>query len=463
MVLNRHLRSIHNIKYHKRDDFYNLKLRMDNFIEKKSDKRFFIMPGLRGVGKTTLLFQCYEYLIKQKDIPISDILYLSCDFINSISPTNIREIIETYLKTVHNTTPRLLNKPVFVFLDEVHYDKTWALNAKIIYDQSPNIFMIFTGSSSLHLNYNADTARRVVTYPILPLNYSQHLKLKYGYTSNISDNLINLIFKDEIESAQEKEEKINEDLINLQDYVESDWDDYFRYGSFCSTLNEIYKEDIISSLWSTISKIITNDIASVYNLNRISQENVYRVLLLLASQKPGQISQNKVASSLGKSTSTINHIFEILEKTQLLFHYQAYGGSNKKARKSWKYYIATASLKNSINEKFGNTSINQHDYNGILLENMIASTLFNLNQSQKIPRFNTYYDSSNGGVDFIIQKEFETAIPIEVGLGKKNNKQIKKAMNKFGSNHGILISNRTKKIEEKNGIVYITPKTFSFI
>lgn len=122
------------------------------------------------MGKTTLLFQCYEYLIKQKDIPISGILYLSCDFINIISPTNIREIIETYLKTIHNTTPRLLNKPVFVFLDEVHYDKTWALNAKIIYDQSPNIFMIFTGSSSLHLNYNADTARRVVTYPILPLN-----------------------------------------------------------------------------------------------------------------------------------------------------------------------------------------------------------------------------------------------------------------------------------------------------
>lgn len=37
------------------------------------------MPGLRRVGKSTLLLQCYEYLLKQRDISPTDILYVSCD------------------------------------------------------------------------------------------------------------------------------------------------------------------------------------------------------------------------------------------------------------------------------------------------------------------------------------------------------------------------------------------------
>ena len=37
------------------------------------------------------------------------------------------------------------------------------MNGKTIYDESPYIFLILTGSSSLHLNYNSDAARRLKT------------------------------------------------------------------------------------------------------------------------------------------------------------------------------------------------------------------------------------------------------------------------------------------------------------
>ena len=84
-----------------------------------------ILPRLRGVGKTTLLLQCYEYLFKEKNVSIADILYISCD------------------------------APIFLLIDEIHYDKNWTLHAKILYDKSPFIFMIFTGSSLL-LDYNED-------------------------------------------------------------------------------------------------------------------------------------------------------------------------------------------------------------------------------------------------------------------------------------------------------------------
>ncbi|MBE6493726.1 MAG: ATP-binding protein [Methanosphaera stadtmanae] len=465
-VLNRRLSSFKGIKYNQRDDFNILKKRIDDYLNKDSDERFFLLPGLRGVGKTTLLFQIYEYLLKQKDISPTDILYISCDDINATEETNLKEIIETYLENIHNTTPALLEKPIFLLADEVHYDTNWALNTKILYDKSPYIFMILTGSSSLHLDYNADAARRLKIHDILPLNYSTHLKLKYNYYTSISEDLINVLFTGNIENAQKEENKINKDLINNINYTPNDWETYFKYGGFCTTLNKKYITDMTGELWNITSKIITQDITPTFNLNKKTQDNVYRVLVLISSQKPGEISQNKVAASLSKSTSVINNIFNILEQTKIIFHYQAYGGAQTQSKKSWKYYLATASLKNGVNKKFGHTITDQRDYDGILLENLVASSLYNLkNQFRYDPNniFNVFYDKNKGGVDFIIQKEFNKPIPIEVGLGNKKDKQVRKFLNKYNSSYGIIVSNKTDKIEKEDNIIYMSPKTFSYI
>ena len=57
--------SIKTPELNKRNDFFELKNRIDLFLDKSSDARFYIMPGLRGVGKTTILFQLY--LMMQKN------------------------------------------------------------------------------------------------------------------------------------------------------------------------------------------------------------------------------------------------------------------------------------------------------------------------------------------------------------------------------------------------------------
>ncbi|MDO5825404.1 MAG: AAA family ATPase [Methanosphaera sp.] len=464
--LNNKLFSFKGVKFNKRDEFDIIKRRIDDYIEKESDERLFLLPGLRGVGKTTLLYQIYEYLLKQRDISPSDILYISCDDLNAINEVNLKEVIEEYLQDVHNTTPALLNKQVFILIDEAHYDKNWDLHVKLIYDKSPNIFMMLSGSSSLHLDFNADVARRLKIHEILPLNYTQHLKLKYDYDAHVSNDLIEALFEGNVEKAQKQEFKISRELININDYNPNDWNTYFKYGAFCGVLDKKYLTDMTEELWSIVSKIITQDITPEYNLNKQAQDKVYRVLVLISSQKPGQISQNKVAASLNNSTSTMNNIFRILEQTRIIFHYQAYGGSQTQSKKSWKYYIATPSLKNGINKKFGHTIANERDYDGILLENLVASLLFNLkNKLSYTPDkiFNVFYDKTDGGVVFIIQREFHKPIPIEVGLGKKSDKQVKKFMNKHDSPYGVIISNKTDKIEKKEDIIYIPPKTFSFI
>jgi hypothetical protein len=44
-------------------------------------------------------------------------------------------------------------------------------------------------------------------------------------------------------------------------------------------------------------------------------------------------------------------------------------------------------------------------------------------------------------VDFIIHRSFEKPIPIEVGRGKKDRKQITHAMNNYNAEYGINLNN----------------------
>ncbi|WP_305554672.1 hypothetical protein [Methanobrevibacter sp. V74] len=98
-----------------------------------------------------------------------------------------------------------------------------------------------------------------------------------------------------------------------------------------------------------------------------------------------------------------------------------------------------------------------------MLENQIASNLFNLSNNNVSFDFNVYYDSQKGGVDFIVQKSFGNAIPIESGIDDKTKRQVKKAINKYDADYGIVVSNKTDCIEKRDDMIFIPPKTFSFL
>ena len=73
-----------------------------------------------------------------------------------------------------------------------------------------------------------------------------------------------------------------------------------------------------------------------------------------------------------------------------------------------------------------------------------------------------FYDAEKKGVDFLI-KMSERIIPIEVGIGKKTKGQITKSMDKYNTDIGILVSNRTSRIKYENNIIYVPVSTFALI
>ena len=137
-----------------------------------------------------------------------------------------------------------------------------------------------------------------------------------------------------------------------------------------------------------------------------------------------------------------------------------------RAKKSWQYYFATPSIMYAINLKFGFSSIKLSEYEGILLETLVGSNLVNLKNSEKFFEFSIFYDSykvKKERVDFIIKKDFDEVIPIEVGRGNKGMGQINDAIRRYKSPHGIVISDTTKTIEKVDNVIFIPIKTFSLM
>lgn len=450
--------------FNHRSDFENITNMIDDFLNGENINRFIVLPGLRGVGKTTILYQVYEYLLKTKNIPQNQILYISCDNINKITKCDILKTIEFYLDEFHHLTPRTLKKELFLLIDESHFDKEWSMAGKIIYDQSKKIFMIFTGSSALKLEYENEAKRRMIRNTIFPLNYSQHLKLKYNYdTGNISNELFNLLFTSEINKSCKLEQKINEDLMNLKNYTTNDWDNYFKFGGFPSLLHEQTERKACEKLYESVDTIVTKDLGTIKNITTDSEDQALRLLQFLAQKLPGDISQATLAQSANTNKSTVNSLLRLLEKTQLIFHYEPYVSPGGRVKKSWNYYFANSSIRHAINKHFGFSSMKKEDYEGILLENLVASSLFNVKNNENYFEFDIFFELGKNTVDFLIKKGFENPIPIEVGLGDKNKRQIKKAINKYKSDYGIIISNTTKTIKKDDDVIYIPIKTFSLM
>lgn len=449
--------NIHRLKY------FTIKNHIDNFINENNEyyNRFIVMPGLRGVGKTTILYQVYNYLINN-NIDYKNIIYLDIFDLKSTYDTSIKEIFEIYLKEKHETTIANLNNKIFLLVDEAQLDKNWAKIGKLIFDKTFNVFMIFTGSSALELEMNTDATRRITKEQIFPCNFQEYLNLKHNI--NLSkNNFKELLFKYNINTINEIincEKIIDKDLFNLDNDLEIELKKFLHSQGFPFALN-IKEEYIHQTTNEIIKKIVHNDLIQFKKFNKVNDNEILRIITYLATKKPGTASNIKLSQITNLNVKTINNILTTLKQTQLIFSIPAYGTSGKILKKPLQHLFLTPSIKTALNYKIGRYNLNHIKCYATLAENLVASILYKLTEETM---FSTglFYDSNKKGVDFIF-KTTDRTIPIEVGVGKKTKSQLTKAITNYNADFGILVSNRTERIKKEKNIIYFPLSKFALI
>lgn len=454
-------------KFNKRSDYEDIIKYVDYFLNGNNVNRFLVLPGLRDVGKTTLLFQTYEYLLNEKDISAQNILYFSCDQLKKRGNVDIFNVINHYIETYHNSIIETLSQPVFILIDEAQYDKDWALNGKLVYDASKNIFMIFSGSSALKLSSNPDAARRLLNIPIYPLTYSQHLKLKYGnYKNTISKSMVNLIFDGNVGNSGDIDNEMIKIYLNFTNYDVNEWKNFLQFGGFPSSFYQDFN-DITKKIKDMVDKVVMTDMNNIGGINYETQYLAFQILNYFAFQNPGEVSKASLSNHFDAKIALVTKVLDILEKTQLIFHIEPFTSSVKRTTKPNEYFFATSSLKHNLALDLGTAMLEDETaYMGKLFETYVASSFHNLD-NKNITSYKIYYDDANKksekNVDFIVQRGIEKPIPIEVSCGDKDDRQIKRAIRKYQSSHGIIISNTYQNIVKKDNIIYIPCEMFGFM
>jgi len=360
--------------------------------------------GLRRTGKTTLMYQLIDHLLKKTKK--NNILYFSFD--ESIK--ELDDVLDTYREI---TGKDFREEKVFVFLDEIQKLGNWQNHIKKYYDLYPKIKFIVSGSESLFIGK----------------------KIKETLAGRIYELLLNtLSFKEFLEMKKINTKK--EHAIKIKSYFRQ----YVEKGGFPEIVNENDINEIRRYVRSSvIDKIIFKDILKLSGIRDI---DLLTIILELIASTPGMyLEYNSLAQQLGRDRRLIKEYIMLLKEgfiIKILGNYRK--GKIASLRKMKRVYISDNGIITAYKP------ITDDTFFGKMVENAVINFLN--------PEF---FWKNSREVDAVLD-----GIPVEIKYKPKIISSdllgLREFMKKFGKKKGILLTrNDEKTIKVKEGVIDCVP------
>ncbi|MBD5259338.1 MAG: ATP-binding protein [Bacteroides sp.] len=253
--------------------------------------RLIMIKGARGVGKTTLMMQrCKECGDKG--------VYVSLDQL-WFNDHTILELADFHYK--HGGT--------HLFLDEVHlYPRpNWEQELKNIYDSYPELHVVITGSSLIHLNSKiADLSRRVAVYDLPGLSFREYLDISTGL--KFEPITMSEMLSDHISIARRVSSKLR---------VIAEFEKYLRMGyyPFFMDSSEVTYSQRVERL---VLSVIDIDIPAVANIEYETQLKLKKLLVVLAEQVPFVPNITNLSRDIEVSRNQLMRFFTLLDNGAIL-------------------------------------------------------------------------------------------------------------------------------------------------
>lgn len=264
----------------------------ERYLYKKINwsNRLISIQGARGTGKTTLLLHYGKELQQTK----KSVVYVSMDDLYFLTND-----LYGFAKTFEQQGGS------YLLLDEVHKYPNWSRELKLIYDDFPNLHVIFTSSSILEVyKSESDLSRRSVNYILKELSFREFLGL---HKINVPSYSIEEIIENHTQIASEMIEKFKP-LKYFQDFQ-----DHGAYPYFLEGIDSYHQK-----VKNTIDLIIEMDLHAIEDIDYQMLVKLKKLLLLIAQSVPFTINISKMSELVGVSRNTLLLALQLLERARLI-------------------------------------------------------------------------------------------------------------------------------------------------
>ena len=448
-------------KYPNRTIYVLLKKYVDDFFKTGSEPRMVGLAGLRGTGKTTLMWQIADYL-KESKIPI---YFFNVNEIQTAG-YNLYEILKAFEKFVLKKSFREFNKPLVLLFDEIHDDPDWARTLKILYDEAKTTFILCTGSSALLLQSTEDLARRIKIEKVYPFRFIEFITAKsfleknktiYPQKSLASDLKQIFFYSNSVEELHKnlntKKDKIKEYYKEINSTFNEEKDlllvsEYIKYHNVPAFIFYKDKSLIFDSIIDLFSRVIDQDIKKLGNNISVSSKIILKLLLQLAISD--EINFDALSKKTGINKTDIEQILDLLEKAELINILNPYGGSETRIWKNKKIFFMSPSLRLALlSIIYGSKS---DKFSSKLYEDIVAMYLIKTLNNGIV---SIAKQTESTTPDFIIET-LDKPLAIEVGSSKATTDQF----SKIDYRYGILVSNNIEDTSISSNYLKLPLKWF---
>lgn len=307
--------------YHRKIAKVDLRFKRYLYSQINWKARIISIKGARGVGKTTMLLQ--HILENYEDI--DQTLYASLD--------NLWFATHGLMELVDWADRHGISR---LYLDEVHRYEGWSQALKNIYDDYPDMSIVYTSSSLLVLdNAIVDMSRRQTPYTLYGLSFREYLDLE-------------CIFKTE---AIPLEDILNHHVKKAMEIVGSIkvaplFEAYLAHGYYPFSRESL--EDFPSRLRETVTVVIDSDLPAVENVTYETLQKVKKLLMVISEHVPFEPNMSELWRQLSTDNESGLKMLYALDKAQVLALLTAKTKNYKSLTKPDKIFLGNPNLMNVL-------------------------------------------------------------------------------------------------------------------
>lgn len=340
----------------------------------------YVFVGLRRAGKSYLMYQQIQHLLKEGH-RIEEMLYFNFEDDRLVNLTvEDLDLIKVCYEELY------AYRPIF-FLDEVQIVEYWEKFARRLADQKYRVYVTGSNAKMLSSEIATTLGGRFIVQNVYPFSFQEHLK------------------------ANDIKVEPTWYFKNRTEIVRS-FSEYFYYGGLpeLDLIEGIEKRQWLSNLFN---KIFFGDLITRYSIrNDLAMKVLIRKLAESVKQPSSFNRLSNIVSSTGAKTTT-DTIIDYLEFTQatwLIFSIENYASKLAEKVSNRKYYFIDNGLLNLF----------LIDPVTSLLENLVAVTL------KKKYEEDLYFYQQNIEVDFYVPME---KLAVQVSYSLKDEATRKREVN----------------------------------